>query len=175
MKKYKAAILIIILILWFIDSNSQPCFPDGVIFETQSDIDNYQIDYPNCSNISGNVIIGNNFGDINNLIGLSIIDTIQGNLEIVYNPDLNNLNGLQNLKYVGGSLVLKNNYILQNVSSLGNLNHIGSDLFIDGNYKLENLTGLDSISSISKHLRIENNGGFLLVSEYINEFYGRAV
>jgi len=161
MKIYKTAALLIIVLLWLFDSYAQPCFPDGVTFENQTDIDNFQIDYPNCSNIGGNVIIGNNYGDITNLVGLSIIDTIQGDLVIIYNPDLYSLNGLQNLKYVGGSLTVKNNYILQSISSLGNLNHIGANLFIDGNYKLVDLTGLDSIASIPQGLRIENNGDLL--------------
>ena len=158
MKKYKATILVTILFLWISGSYSQPCFPEGITFETQADIDNFQIDFPNCSNIGGNVIIGNNYGDINSLIGLSIIDTIQGDLTIIYNPDLDSLNGLQNLKYIEGSLKVKNNYILQSIESLCNLNHIGANLFLDGNYKLVDLTGLDSITSISQGLRIENNG-----------------
>ena len=45
---------------------SQSCLPDGITFSTQQQIDNFQIDYPGCSEIEGSVIINGN--DITNFV-----------------------------------------------------------------------------------------------------------
>ncbi len=158
MKYNKALILLLLLFMNNLGIYSQQCFPDGIIFESQQDIDNFKIDFPYCSSIIGNVIIGNNFGDINNLDSLSNIDTIYSDLQIVYNPIIIDIDGLQNLKYIGGSLIVKNNYDIESISGLVGLNFIGQNLIIDGNYELKNLIGLDSISSIPEIFQIINNG-----------------
>ena len=37
---------------------SQSCLPEGITFTTQAHIDNFQTNYPNCTEIEGNVTIG---------------------------------------------------------------------------------------------------------------------
>jgi len=53
---------------------SQPCLPEGITFSTQEQIDNFQTNYPNCTEIEGGVMITGN--DITNLDGLSVITSI---------------------------------------------------------------------------------------------------
>lgn len=57
---------------------SQPCLPEGITFTTQEQIDNFQSNYPGCTDIMGTVLIeGNN---ITNLDGLSVITSVGGYL-----------------------------------------------------------------------------------------------
>ena len=65
---------------------SQGCLPEGITFTTQEQIDNFQSDYPGCTEIEGNVQIGDyNFSDINNLNGLNVLTKIGGNLFFINN------------------------------------------------------------------------------------------
>lgn len=57
---------------------SQPCLPEGMTFNTQEQIDDFQINYPGCTEIMGTVLIeGNN---ITNLDGLNVITSVGGYL-----------------------------------------------------------------------------------------------
>lgn len=60
--------------LFTLHSYSQPCLPEGITFNTQEQIDNFQINYPNCTEIEGGVLIEGT--DITNLNGLSVITSI---------------------------------------------------------------------------------------------------
>jgi len=78
---------------------SQPCLPYGITFTNQTQIDNFQTNYPNCSEIEGGVEIGE-YGystNITNLDGLSVLTTIEGELDISFNPALTSFSGLDNL------------------------------------------------------------------------------
>ncbi|RLD23011.1 MAG: hypothetical protein DRI54_07895, partial [Bacteroidetes bacterium] len=44
---------------------SQTCLPEGITFSTQAEIDNFQTNYPGCTEISGVVTIkGNNITNL---------------------------------------------------------------------------------------------------------------
>ena len=58
----------------------QACLPDGITFSTQEQIDNFQTNYPNCSEIEGSVAISGD--DITNLNGLNVLTSIGGDLMI---------------------------------------------------------------------------------------------
>ena len=57
-----------IFLLFTYHLSSQPCLPEGIIFTTQAEIDNFQTSYPGCTEIEGDVTISGD--DINNFIGL---------------------------------------------------------------------------------------------------------
>ncbi|MCB2222019.1 MAG: T9SS type A sorting domain-containing protein [Bacteroidetes bacterium] len=74
-----------------------PCLPYGNFhFCSQSDIDNFHSNYPNCFDLGGNMIISGD--DISNLVGLSIVTSIGGNLQIINNDMLTELTGLDNIE-----------------------------------------------------------------------------
>lgn len=135
---------------------SQSCLPDGIEFSTQTEIDNFHINYPNCSEIEGDVTISGPTG-ISNLLGLSVIESIGGNLYISLNLNLNSLSGLENLTFVGGELEIWNNPGISNLDNLNSLEHVGS-LVIVSNDSLTNITGLSLLDSIEYSLHIEDNG-----------------
>ncbi|MBE0662662.1 MAG: T9SS type A sorting domain-containing protein [Bacteroidales bacterium] len=133
----------------------QHCLPEGITFTTQEQIDNFQINYPGCTEIEGNVVIEGN--SISNLNGLSVLDSIGGSLEILYNLALTNLAGLENVTSIGGDLRVWGNAALTSMTGLESLTYIGGDLGIFINDSLTSLTGLENLDSIGGNLEI---GGY---------------
>ena len=72
---------IITLVLAFFISltYSQPC-PDSLYITSQEEIDNFQVNYPGCNTIPGNVMIAGE--DIIHLDGLEVLIKIGGDLSI---------------------------------------------------------------------------------------------
>ncbi len=68
-------LLFSVLLLWFhTQLFSQPCLSEGITFTTQEQIDSFQINYPSCTEIEGDVGI---YGDdITNLNGLNVLTSI---------------------------------------------------------------------------------------------------
>lgn len=117
---------------------SQPCFPEGIQISDQTDVDSFQTNYPNCSQITGDLIIGNWWGsNITNLNGLIVITSVGGDLELRHNNILPNLLGLNNIDSVGGDLFIGGinwgNDLLVDLTGLNNLTYINEDVFIIGN------------------------------------------
>ncbi|MBN1340371.1 MAG: T9SS type A sorting domain-containing protein [Bacteroidales bacterium] len=140
--------------------NCHSCLPEGIIFTTQAQIESFQINYPGCSIIEGDVIIQGD--DITSLSGLSVLTSIDGDLSIVENDILNSLVGLEGVTSIGGSLwVGSNNYALTNLTGLDNITSIGGDLKIaglnTGNTYLTSLTGLEGVISVGGDIEIYNN------------------
>jgi hypothetical protein len=71
----------VFLVLMFIrvSGPAQSCLPEGITFNRQSQIDSFQVNYPGCTEIEGDVTItGNIIYDLN---GLNVLTSIGGNLE----------------------------------------------------------------------------------------------
>jgi hypothetical protein len=156
--KIKLRIFILALLLPVI-SNSQPCLPGGINITTQSEIDSFQTNHPNCTIIEGNLVISGN--EIANLNGLNAIVTVNGNVIINQADSLINLTGLDNLTSIGSYFTVEYNNSLASLAGLNKLNSIGGSLSIWSNPALSNLSGLDSLSSIGESLSLESNNGLL--------------
>jgi hypothetical protein len=157
MKKF----IILLLFMAFIQGAalSQSCLPEGITFSTQEEIDNFQNNYPGCTEIEGEVTI--NGLDINNLSGLSVLTAVGGNLIIIKNDLLTSLAGLNALTTVGGYLEIgdvgdEGNLLLSSLNGLENLTSTGSGLTIRFNPSLTSFEGLNSLTSLGE-------GGFLLI------------
>ena len=133
-----------------------PCLPYGdYFFASQAQIDSFQTDYPECTELHGNTFI---YGDdITNLIGLNVVTHFGNDLDIVSNPLLSTLHGLNDVDSIGGSLSLYNNPFIRHLTALHKLNYIGFDLYIGYNEHLMSLTGLDSLASIGHNFWIVHN------------------
>lgn len=154
----------IILILLSLVSKltlSQSCLPDGIFFSTQSQVDDFQNNYPGCTEIEGLVIV--NGYDISNLDGLNMITSIGGNLVFGCNeweqclPGLTNLEGLNNLVSIGGDLMIYDNLNLETLNGLDNLATIDSSLYIYENPELTNLNALNNLTFVGKDIYISSN------------------
>jgi len=164
----KLTIFITTLLISQLSALSQPCLPEGITFTTQEEIDNFQINYPGCIEIEGDVCIcGSN---ITNLNGLDILTSIGGRLMIgseypyIWGNDvLMSLAGLDGVTSIGGDLVIGGNYSLTSLTGLTGLTYIGGDLIIglatpwSGNPLLENLSGLEGLTIISGAINIIGN------------------
>jgi hypothetical protein len=170
--------LILLALSYF--SSGQSCLQEGISFNSQQKIDNFQLNYPGCSCIKGNVtIIGGNVENLHglnvltklsghltiektesllNLEGLENLDSINGDLFIKQNAALINLNGLEKLKFLGGRLLVGANVVLKNLSGLDNLEKTGYwGIDISGNQQLQNLFGLGGLTTISSQFRVQSN------------------
>ncbi len=132
---------------------AQDC-PNTVIeLLTQEDVDNFAIDYPNCTELKRDLCVGNcngaalPYAEISNLDGLSPIVEIGGSLEVKFITGLADLTGLENLKRVDHNVLIKTNDSLMSLSGLENLNYIGCDLQLEYSpiQSVEGLAGLDSL------------------------------
>jgi len=90
---------------------------------------------------------------ITNLLGLSEIIKINGDLVIINADSLLNLNGLDNLFSIGGQLWIgyygpDGNMSLESISGLERLKRIELGLVVVNNPKLENFIGFDSLSYV---------------------------
>jgi hypothetical protein len=175
----KTSLLVfIILIMAPSAAFSQDC-PYEYYFTTQSLIDNFQTNYPGCTEIQGNVFI--NGENIANIEGLSVLTHIGGVLYIEDCPDLTSLYGLRNLQSVSGFMNIENcdkitdltglngldtlvsggmiyfNDSLQSLNGLNGLKYVGAWFGIYSNYYLRSLEGLDSLNSVESYLHICDN------------------
>ncbi|MBW6492596.1 MAG: T9SS type A sorting domain-containing protein, partial [Lentimicrobium sp.] len=154
----------------FLDSLLMPpvipcsCLPEGISFNTQAEIDNFQTNYPGCREIGGDVHITGVESDISNLQGLSILSEIGGLLWINTTYDLANLEGLNGIVSIGGDLVIGNasmagsgNQILEDFSGLNNLETIGGDFSVSFNPILINFQGLSSLVTVGGDFRVGYN------------------
>ncbi len=143
MKKFILAILIMFLVFNQSTIFSQSCLPNGIEFYSQDEIDNFQTNFPGCTEIEGDVWIDR--GNINNLNGLSVLTSIGGNLFIYFLYQLTSLEGLNSLTSIGGVFML--NYIphVTSLSPLYSLTSIGGELRVNSMDSLSSLLGLDNI------------------------------
>jgi hypothetical protein len=149
---------------------SQGCLPEGITFTYQEQIDNFQANYPGCTEIEGNLEIGEigNPTDIADLQGLNVITSILGYLKIVSNPNLTSLNGLNNLITIGGYLQISGNYNLMSVTGIENLTTVGEHILINANYDLTNLSGLENLAFIGDGFDISYNHVLKSLADFEN-------
>lgn len=138
---------------------TQPCLPNGITFNTQSQIDSFQVNFPNCTGIEGDVVI--NGINITNLYGLNEIASIGGGLAIVINDSLTTLGGLENLVSVGATLTIFNNPLLHSLTGLEKLNSVGGSLAVFMNNMLPNLIGLDSLKEVGGDFHINTDSALM--------------
>lgn len=107
MKKRTLIIAMVLLSHFF--AISQGCLPEGITFTTQAQIDNFQANFPGCTELEVDVHIFSYFfqnDKITNLNGLDELNSIGSDLIILSNYSLNNLTGLEGLTSIGGDLTI---------------------------------------------------------------------
>lgn len=148
----KKIILILIIALSQTALFAQCPQGDLTIFSSQTDIDNFPIIYPNCTEVEGGITITG--GNITNLYGLSGITSIGGDLNILYTVMLPNLTGMDGLEHIGGSLTVIENYTMTSLYGISNLETVDGDIVVSQNQNMNSLTGLSSLTTIGNGLYI---------------------
>jgi len=133
-----------------------PQCPDYLNIDSQDQIDNFESQYPDCTDIKGFVIIrGDNITDLS---GLDKLITIGGYLVINWNNSLTSLSGLENLTTIGGYLNISNNDALINLKGIENLSNVnGYQINISNNSSLVNLTEWENLHFIKGGLELGYN------------------
>jgi hypothetical protein len=149
---------------------SQGCLPEGIIFTTQEQIDNFQTNYPGCIELEGDVFIGfwEQSTDIINLNGLNVLKYIDGDLNILWTDNITNLEGINNIKSIGGNFSILGNYALNNFIGLDSLNVIAGMIEIGANHSLTNLIGFENVISIGGDLSVSFNDALINLTGFDN-------
>ncbi len=153
--------LILLLLIGF--GSFAQCPVGDVSLYTQADVDNFQVNYPNCNVIDGDFTISGL--DITDLTPLINITQVTGTLQL-NTCGFASLNGLQNLTSVGSvggqeMLMIYNNQNLQDMSQLYNLNTVIGDLWVYNNDNVVTLYGLQGLNAINGNLFIVQNDGLV--------------
>jgi len=170
-------LLVFPMLLFVNTALSQQCIPDSLLITSQSELDDFLVQYPNCTEILGFVNIRESeSGSITNLSGLQNITSIGGHLLIENNDNLTNLSGLNNLTSIRASLTISENDNLTSLSGLENLTAVDFDSTIDtipyadvginiiDNESLINLSGLIGLTATSEDLIISENNSLINLS-----------
>lgn len=159
-------------------SISQGCLPDGLILETQTQVDNFPSDWPGCSIIEGDLIVEG--GNIVNLDSLFSITIIEGDLQINSCYELQSVSGLSNIESVygirfyqtkrlkvidcfskittlSGSLILMINDSINDVSSFQNIAFVGDGFRVSGTKMLKDLSAFGSLETIITSFTVSSN------------------
>jgi hypothetical protein len=142
------------------------CPPGNITFSSQTNIDNFPIDYPGCATISGNLTIQSN--NITNLNGLSSITSITGNLRFNNADMLSDISGLSNLTMVGLDFRILNCASITSLSGLTSLASVGGDFNIASNPNLTSLAGVTSLSSVGGDFILNGNSSLTLLQNSQN-------
>src|SRR5690606_29046769 len=124
---------------------------------SQSQIDNFSVNYPNCTSINKLDIEGE---DIVNLDGLSQLTYIRE--LFVYYTSLLNFNGLDNVDEMN-FFRIEHNSELQSFSGLSSLTSIGANpnflrgFKIENNNNLTSFQGLESLNTVFYYFNILEN------------------
>jgi len=151
--------LLLFLILSFLNkTTAQDCLPNGIIFSTQEQIDNFPNNYPGCKLILKDVEIKNSIArDITNLDGLNQIIKIKGHLALNSNANLTSISGLKNLNTIEGNFSVFNNASLTSLKGLENLTSLGGSMKVMKNKSLTSFSGLDNLTTINQQLIVNFN------------------
>lgn len=123
-----------------------------IYLTTQTEVDAFLVNYPNCTVLSGSMIIGDEDlsgipTDITDLTPLSNLTSIGGYLGI-YSTQITSLSGLENLNDVGEMHIMENHQLLS-LSGLENIATISQALAIYNNNQLSSLTNFTNLTSLS--------------------------
>ena len=128
MKQKTFLFSIFIYLLFNQSAFAQNCF--NITLESQQQIDNFAINYPGCTEITGGLTIEENAsGEITSLVGLSQITSIRNDLMIRGNDSLKTLTGLENIALVRlGDISIRNSYALHSLEALNGMTLFEEDL-----------------------------------------------
>ena len=139
------------------------CDLSDIDFNSQTELDNFLVENPNCEQIDGIVRIRSlsRNDPITNLNGLQKIKSIKGGLDIFRNASLENLDGLSALEDIQGFLTIRDNPELKSITGISTLIAVNGNLTISDNPKLENLMGLQNVGIVLMTLTIEDNNSLV--------------
>lgn len=132
-----------------------PAYSQNITLNTQEEVDNFPINYPDLTVVPGHLIIDGE--DISNLDSLYSINSVQGLLIIKFCYQLLSLQGFESLERIDEGLIIQYNHNLYQIDAFPSLERIGSDFTIRHNEKLDEVSGLNNLTYIGDTLLIDDN------------------
>jgi hypothetical protein len=129
------------------------CPQGNVTFQSQQEVEAFAAQYPNCTSISGDLILTSN---VTSLSPLQNIIAIDEDLDIK-GTSLTTLDDLQSLNNIGGSLIVANTSGITSFSGLSSLTSIGENLNVQSNGQLTSFSGLSTLTNVTGNLTINSN------------------
>lgn len=165
----KLHLFFLFFIVNFFIVNAQ-CPDEDIILKTQSDIDNFKSNYPNCTELLRSLQIGS-VTEIENLNGLNEITKIGVDLNIGESVvgatnSLINLKGLDSLKVIGRNLIIQRNSSLLSLEGLENLTEVKGFISIFFNSEITSLRGIKSLEA-ANGITIESNAKLQTIEHLI--------
>lgn len=136
-------------------SYGQTCLPEGITFNSQEDINNFALDYPDCSEIEGLVWINGFSEEITDLSPLLGLNKIHGDFKILYLTSTTDLSPLFNLDYIGGDFEIS--FSSATDFTFGELDSVGGSLLIHDNPNVSNIDGFNKLIRVNERYEIWNN------------------
>ncbi len=158
----------IFVIFSTLSGQAQVCI-GNITLETQSDVDNFNIDYPSCTELEGNLLITGS--DITDISPLAQLDKVIGNFEIINCQNLLSINDTQ-LNVIGNVRIIEN----ESLNEINGFNSTDSlkTLNIFKNTALSIVAGFDGLRVVSDSLYIDSNNGLQSIPYFNNvDFIGR--
>ena len=158
--------LLLLINLFFVGVIYAQCPTGNVTLASQNEVDNFLVNYPTCTTITGNLLINTN-SDISDLSPLANINFVTGTLSISGSisgtSNLTTLNGL-NIQEVN-SLIINRNQALTEIDALTSLTILNDGgLLIYENPMLANLNGLSNLVPMGN-----GNSGEIVGNFWIND------
>lgn len=130
------------------------CPAGNVFLDTQASVDNFIVQYPNCTSIDGLLKIQGLNSTISNFDGLQNITHTKG-LHVEYTA-ATNLNGLHNITVINGELRINDNNNLTELAALEEITQTET-LYISSNNNLTDIDELSNLATIIYFLDINQN------------------
>lgn len=171
--KCKLSLFVIVILCILLNSCSSDerseVYEGDVFLHTQADVDDFG--KRGYKQIAGTLTIQSlgivTSESIADLTPLSTLESVDGELIILYCENLSSLNGLQNIKTIGLRLSISHLWALSTLEGLANLHDVGS-VEIEINSALVSLKGLENISVVSSHFVLYDNTLLAEVPEFHN-------
>lgn len=152
-----------LLLCWFVFYAvclQAQCPTGNISLKTQAEVDNFIIQYPNCTELDRlDVTQGT---DIVNVNGLRNLTKINGDLNITHNPVLTDLSGFNNIKSTG-YLWIANNSSFTDLNAFPELEN-AYWLVVNDHVNLETISGFNKLQSVT-NLSFKNNSILTSASE----------
>ena len=154
------------------------CPTTNIVLSTQSDVDNFADNYPNCTALTHELKIDGSINSITNLNGLSQIISTQK--LFIFNTDIVDLSDLDNLEDAV-HLAIWGNQNMQDLTGLNSLQSIGfMEVFVNSNLTslngMPNLSSLDNISifqidQLTSNIVVEQSFTYYYICSMYSKFF----
>jgi len=125
--------------------------PTDPSFETQGELLDFMLDYPDCTSLP---YLSVSSPSVNDLSPLSKITHVYGNLTI-YNTSVKDLSGLQDLTSVTGDIFIGTNPLLIDIDFLNENAQVFGQIEVSGNAALAHIPGFSGVNIMYDNIRID--------------------